>query len=78
MPVERWIFALAFAGFLTGTYVATGREANALGALILCPPAVLMALVPTDPRQSNIWMLIAPLNACLYACVSLTIWAMEK
>jgi len=73
-----WIFALAVAGFVTGTYVATGREANGLRALLLCPPAILMALVPTDPGQSDIWMLIAPFNACLYVCVGLTIWAMQK
>jgi hypothetical protein len=61
-----WIFALAVAGFLAGIYVATGREHNGIRALILCPPAVLMVFGQTDPRQSDFWMLIAPLNAALY------------
>jgi hypothetical protein len=67
-----WTLASALAGFLMGTYVATGRETSAMGAFLLCPPAIFMALTPTDPRQSNLWILVAPLNAILYACLYLT------
>ena len=63
------ILALALAAFLAGTYVSTGRETSALKALIVCPPAVLMFFSMTDPRQSDMWLLVSPLNACLYACV---------
>jgi hypothetical protein len=72
------ILALALGGFLTGTYVSTGRETSALRALLLCPPAILMALSQADPRQSNFWLLVAPINACLYACVGLTVLALRK
>ena len=76
---KAWlIFTLCVVGFLTGAYVATGHESSTVKALILCPPAILMALVPTDPKQSDIWILIAPLNACLYACVGLTIWELRR
>jgi hypothetical protein len=73
-----WIFGLAVAGFLSGTYVATGREHSGIRALLLCPPAILLVLAQTDLRQSNMWILIAPVNAALYACVGLTIWALQK
>jgi hypothetical protein len=73
-----WTLALTFAGFLVGTYVATGRETSVVRGLLLCPPAILMALVPTDPHQSDIWMLVAPLNACLYACLCLTFGSFQK
>ncbi len=73
-----WTLALALAGFLIGAYVATGQETSVLRALILCPPALLMALSPTDPRQSDIWLLIAPMNTCLYACIGLTVRALRK
>lgn len=69
-----WLGLLsAFVGFLIGVYVATGRETSAVRALLLCPPAVIMAVTPTDPRKADIWKLVAPLNACLYACIALTI-----
>ena len=68
-----WTLALAFTGFGTGMYVATGRVASAVTALLLCPPAILMAFV-SNPRHSNIWILVAPLNACLYVCVCVTFW----
>jgi hypothetical protein len=72
------ILALAPAGFLIGTYVATGRETSVVRGLILCPPALLMAFAPTDPRQSDIWLLVAPMNACFYACIGLTVLALRK
>jgi len=74
-----WLTLLAaLIGFLIGVYVATGREASAVRGLLLCPPAILMALGPTDPRQSNIWKLVAPINGCLYGCLALTVRAFLK
>ena len=74
-----WLTLLAaLFGFIIGVYVATGRETSGVRALFLCPPAVLMALAPTDPRQSDIWKLVAPVNACLYGCIALTVRAFLK
>ena len=74
-----WLTLLAaLFGFIIGMYVATGRETSGVRALLLCPPAVLMALAPTDPRQSDIWKLVAPVNACLYGCIALTVRAFLK
>jgi hypothetical protein len=71
-----WLILLAaLVGFLIGVYVATGRETSGIRALLLCPPAILMALAPTDPRQSDIWKLVVPINACLYGCVAFTVRA---
>jgi hypothetical protein len=71
-----WYLALALGGFLAGVYVATGRDTSVVRALCYCPPSILLVLQMTDPRQSDLWMLVAPLNAFVWAGLGWTISAL--
>jgi hypothetical protein len=85
--------AYAFAGL--GFVVAAGRlaydrsplryEMNRAIALSLCPPAILLTLFidiePTIKELVAVWLVIASLNAALYAVVAAslsTLWALWK